>query len=290
MAVNRGLTWSAEEVQFLIDIWAEENISSMLDTTHKNTAVFKIFSDRLREKGFNRTIEQCRAKLKKLSHLYVKTRDSLNRSGSSGEERERFPWYDDLDNIMGTKPVVKPVDMVESAEGNDSLITNMSDDEETGPTEPELANSSDAANKVGERLAIPDSQSRKRKARNSQDELQQLLAEQRQFMKDMMDAERAQRAEEAADFSNMRMAQQEAEERRFQAMQAQHQATNSMFMQVMSNLTRALHQQPHYTVPMPPHILPFQSRTPQPPAQASEVSDISSVLHEVNTTQNLFYN
>ncbi|KAL2095747.1 hypothetical protein ACEWY4_007895 [Coilia grayii] len=288
MAVNRGLTWSAEEVKFLIDIWAEENISSMLDTTHKNTAVFKIFSDiRLREKGFNRTIEQCRAKLKKLRHLYVKTRDSLNRSGSSGEERERFPWYDDLDNIMGTKPVVKPVDMVESAEGNDSLITNMSDDEgELGL----LSLSWPTPAMQQKRLAIPGSQSRKRKARNSQDELQQLLAEQRQFMKDMMDAERAQRAEEAADFSNMRMAQQEAEERRFQAMQAQQQATNSMFMQVMSNLTRALHQQPHYTVPMPPHILPFQSRTPQPPAPASEVSDISSVLHDVNTTQNLFYN
>lgn len=129
MAVNGGLTWGTEKVQSLIDIWAEESISSMLENTHKNAAVFKIFSDRLREYGFNRSVDQCRAKVKKLRHFYIKIRDNLNRSGSSGDEREKFPWYDDLDKILGTKPVVRPVDIVESAEGDDSVITNLSDDD-----------------------------------------------------------------------------------------------------------------------------------------------------------------
>ena len=44
----------------------------------------------------------------------MKVGDALNKSGSSREEKDKCPWYDDLDKILGTRPTVCPVDIVES--------------------------------------------------------------------------------------------------------------------------------------------------------------------------------
>ncbi|XP_049437761.1 zinc finger and SCAN domain-containing protein 29-like [Epinephelus fuscoguttatus] len=88
----------------------------MLDTTHKNTEVYKLVSQRMSERGFQRSVEQCRAKAKKLRQQYIKVRDQLARSGSSGDEKDKFPWFDELDNILGTKPVVEPVDVIDTSD------------------------------------------------------------------------------------------------------------------------------------------------------------------------------
>uniref|UniRef100_A0A3Q1IBE2 Myb/SANT-like DNA-binding domain-containing protein n=1 Tax=Anabas testudineus TaxID=64144 RepID=A0A3Q1IBE2_ANATE len=114
--MNRGQTWSREEVQCLIDIWSDDYIQAQLSTTHKNSYVYAQFSKRLREKGIERSAAQCRIKAKKLRQEYIKVRDALNKTGSSGKEKDKFPWFDDLDKILGTKPVIEPVDVVESHE------------------------------------------------------------------------------------------------------------------------------------------------------------------------------
>ncbi|XP_034065690.1 uncharacterized protein LOC117542234 [Gymnodraco acuticeps] len=74
----------------------------------------KIFSDRLKQLGFNRSVEQCRIKVKKLRQQYIKVRDALQKSGSSPSIKETFIWYEDLDSILNTRPIVSPVDVVES--------------------------------------------------------------------------------------------------------------------------------------------------------------------------------
>lgn len=45
-----------------MDIWADEHISSQLSSTHKNDKIFAIFSKQMRERGFQRSVEQCRVK------------------------------------------------------------------------------------------------------------------------------------------------------------------------------------------------------------------------------------
>lgn len=42
--------------------------------------------------------------------------DALSKTGSSGKEKEKekFPWYDALTGILGTKPIVDPVDLVKN--------------------------------------------------------------------------------------------------------------------------------------------------------------------------------
>lgn len=88
--MSRGRTWSNEEVKCLINIWSDEQVSKILEKTHKNAEVFKMFSDQLTECGFNRSVEQCRIKVKKLRQQYIKVRDVLCQSGSSVEEKEKF--------------------------------------------------------------------------------------------------------------------------------------------------------------------------------------------------------
>lgn len=113
--MSRGLTWSSEETRCLLDIWADVQISQMLEKTHKNAEVYKIFSKQMRERGFERSVEQCRVKVKKLRQNYIKVRDALSKTGSSGEEKDKCPWFDELDKILGTRPTVCPVDIVESS-------------------------------------------------------------------------------------------------------------------------------------------------------------------------------
>lgn len=113
---NRGQTWACEEIQALIDIWSDEYISEQLSATHKNSEIYAIFSKQLREKGYNRSPEQCRIKVKKLRQKYIQVRDALGKTGSSGKEKDKFIWFDEIDKILGTKPVVEPVDVVENDE------------------------------------------------------------------------------------------------------------------------------------------------------------------------------
>lgn len=102
--MSRGQTWSSEEVQALIDIWSDEQISRLLVVTHKNFAVFRLFSEKMAARGFNRTPHQCRIKVKKLRQRYFWVRDLTQKIGSSVEEKSRFVWYKDLDGILGRRP------------------------------------------------------------------------------------------------------------------------------------------------------------------------------------------
>ncbi len=122
--MSRGSTWSSKETCCLIDIWADAYISQLLEKMHKNADVFSKFSERMKERGFERSPAQCRVKVKKLRQLYMKVRDALSKSGSSGDEKDKCPWYDELDKILGTRPTVCPVDIVESYSPTDKTSSS----------------------------------------------------------------------------------------------------------------------------------------------------------------------
>lgn len=176
------------------------------------------------------------------------------------------------------------------------------------------------------KLPIPGSQSRKRKARSSLcDQLHLYQAEQKRHLEQIHEAEQNHQARETAALENILRLQQEAEERRFNAMQAQQQASQQMFLQLMGTVVCALNQQPHSSynptslipptfnnptpippgppmMPVPPQQhLPYPPpRAPQPPVHLQQPSqpgerpdhstDVSSVLHSVNNTAEQFFN
>lgn len=111
---GKGLLWSSEEIESLLEVWADENIKTQLENTHKNAEIYRMFSEHLRRRGFKRTADQCRVKVKKLRQQYLKIRDSLRKTGSSTEEKDKFPWFDAIDNIIGSRPTSDPQHIIES--------------------------------------------------------------------------------------------------------------------------------------------------------------------------------
>ncbi|XP_016355452.1 uncharacterized protein LOC107698832 isoform X2 [Sinocyclocheilus anshuiensis] len=95
---------------------------------------------------------------------------------------------------------------------------------------------------IGGRLPIPGAKARKRKITSCKADvdIQAYMMDNRMMLTELHRAEQSQVAQEAACFERILKAQQEAEERRFQVMQAQQQATNQMFLQLMGTLASAL--------------------------------------------------
>lgn len=67
--------------------------------THKNADVFSKFSERTNERGFGRAVLS--KSKKKLATLYGGARDALSKRGSSRDEKDKCPWYNELDKILG---------------------------------------------------------------------------------------------------------------------------------------------------------------------------------------------
>uniref|UniRef100_UPI003AAE612A uncharacterized protein n=1 Tax=Centroberyx gerrardi TaxID=166262 RepID=UPI003AAE612A len=199
-----GQTWTHNEVTCLLNIWAEENIAQLLEKVHKNTKVFKIFCDKMKEKVFQRTIEQCRVKVNTTSKYTM-----ICKSGSSSDIKDKFVWYDYLDWILGDT----------AADLN----------KDSG--QPSAKQNKDQSQQPGKTWAIPGAPLRKRIAKSGLDSrMLEYMAEQRKKLNAMMEAEHSHHQQESATFESFLQAQQEAEERRFKALQVQNQENNRTIM------------------------------------------------------------
>ncbi|XP_029940527.1 uncharacterized protein LOC115382778 [Salarias fasciatus] len=276
---GRGLTWSKSEIRCFLDIWSDDFIRTQLSTKHKNSGVFALFSERLLAKGFSRSVEQCRIKAKKLRQDYMRVRRALDETGGRGVDQKQLMWFDKLHKILGTKAVCDPVDVVESYENQptpfvpadntrppsagmspvseDTSVdgvessnsssttewTNTGTDEgvsgcSTGPTTAENT----PQRLIPTRLPIPGAQARKRRAKSSSTDIdfREYMIACKKMMADMIAAEERHMAREEAAFERLLQAQREDSERTFQAMLAQQQATNQMFMHLIGILTRGI--------------------------------------------------
>ncbi|KAK7944710.1 hypothetical protein WMY93_000438 [Mugilogobius chulae] len=146
--------------------------------------------------GFIRTVVQCRTKVKKLRQQYIKIRDMLRKSGSSGDEKDKFPLYDQLDAILGTRPTSSPQYIVESYQ------------EETPATPASLTMSESDSTELEQESVEAD--------KSSTD----LEVEETPTTSSLLEEKGA----------NLR---QQAEEKRFQLLQEQQRANNQMFFQMM---------------------------------------------------------
>lgn len=111
---SKGALWSRDEVEFLLEIWADDAIQDELEKTHKNSKIYSKIRDVLNSRGFNRTTEQCRDKIKKMRCQYLKIRDAIRRSRSSLDEKDKMFWFDAVDKILSQKPCSEAVLFEES--------------------------------------------------------------------------------------------------------------------------------------------------------------------------------
>ena len=69
--------WSTEATRALVSVWSQENVQSELDGVSRNRTIFERISNELRDKGYEKTWQQCRTKIKNLTQKYRKVRKTL---------------------------------------------------------------------------------------------------------------------------------------------------------------------------------------------------------------------
>ena len=95
---RKGSTWTNREVETFLYILGGEDVQRELHGSVRNAKVFQLVSDKLLDAGFEKNVEQCRQKSKKLRSEYRKAKDHNNRSGGDGKE---WKWFNMMDVIYG---------------------------------------------------------------------------------------------------------------------------------------------------------------------------------------------
>ena len=66
--------WSADATRALVSVWSQQNVQNELDGVSRNRAIFERIARELRNKGYEKTWQQCRTKIKNLTQKYRKVR------------------------------------------------------------------------------------------------------------------------------------------------------------------------------------------------------------------------
>ncbi|XP_056651312.1 zinc finger and SCAN domain-containing protein 29-like isoform X2 [Monodelphis domestica] len=87
-----GVHWGYEETKAFLAILSESEFYEKLRTRHPNRQVYRAIAERLREKGFLRTLEQCRTKFNSLQTSY--------RKAGSSHAPETCVFYEEMDALV----------------------------------------------------------------------------------------------------------------------------------------------------------------------------------------------
>lgn len=62
--------WSDEETLNLLDIWGKESVQRALKGCLKNRHIFTQIAQKMAERGYMRTVEQCQTRIKRLKKYF----------------------------------------------------------------------------------------------------------------------------------------------------------------------------------------------------------------------------
>lgn len=93
---RRGNNWAYTEVIDLLDIWGEQKIQKLLQSSYRNMDTFQVIASEMAKRGHDRTAQECRTKTKTMRRDYKKAKDN----SSYGSGRLMCPFYEQLDRIL----------------------------------------------------------------------------------------------------------------------------------------------------------------------------------------------
>ncbi|XP_021118950.1 zinc finger and SCAN domain-containing protein 20 isoform X3 [Heterocephalus glaber] len=94
-----GVHWGYEETKTFLAILSESPFSEKLRTCHQNRQVYRAISERLRARGFLRTLEQCRYRVKNLLRNY--------RKAKSSHPPGTCPFYEELEALVRARTAIR---------------------------------------------------------------------------------------------------------------------------------------------------------------------------------------
>ena len=103
--------WTNEETRDFLNLIYEQNITAILDNKNLTNAI--IYQELVKEttnKGYDKPWDVLRSKWKGLKQRYVSQKRELSRSGARGKIKGKFHLFDELDQILGQRPIVASLD------------------------------------------------------------------------------------------------------------------------------------------------------------------------------------
>ena len=148
--------WTEAETKALLSVWGSEQIQSELDGVVRNKNIYERISNQLKKNGVSRNWKQCRDRVKNLLAKYRKVKDNNRQTGNN---RRNCPFYNEIDAIVGTRPVSVPPIVVESqttvdtVESTVTTVATISAERSTeSETSEEVMNDSVSSNEQREQL------------------------------------------------------------------------------------------------------------------------------------------
>ncbi|XP_037317790.2 uncharacterized protein zgc:113263 isoform X1 [Pungitius pungitius] len=120
VVTDTKVPWSDEETLNLLDIWGKDSVQRALKGCLKNRHIFTQIAQKMAERGYLRTVEQCQTRIKRLKKCFRKN----NKRNSKLE----YKFYEQLKRVLGssavpevTYDVEEVVDEDESQDGDEDL-------------------------------------------------------------------------------------------------------------------------------------------------------------------------
>ncbi|GMI79918.1 hypothetical protein like AT2G38250 [Hibiscus trionum] len=133
-SADRFPQWSVQETKEFLSIRAELDQSFM--ETKRNKLLWEVISTRMKEKGYNRSAEQCKCKWKNLVTRYKGCGGTVEAEAV----RQHFPFYDELQAIFTARMQSIQCSESEGGGGAAAVRKKLSSDEEEDMEENELDN------------------------------------------------------------------------------------------------------------------------------------------------------
>ncbi|XP_026183030.1 uncharacterized protein LOC113142286 isoform X2 [Mastacembelus armatus] len=92
--------WSDEETLSLLDIWGKDSIQQSLKGCLKNRHIFTQIAQKMVERGYMRTAEQCQTRIKRLKKVF--RRNNKGYQMTKGNSQLEYKIYEQLGRILGS--------------------------------------------------------------------------------------------------------------------------------------------------------------------------------------------
>ena len=117
----RSPNWSDAEIRFLIETWKDHHPISKRHNSAVWESIARELNSLLREQGLAsiRTAAQCKSKIKNLEDEFKRVKDHNSKSGN---DRESFTYFEELNEILGCRAKITPKTVVECGFIDDNSV------------------------------------------------------------------------------------------------------------------------------------------------------------------------
>ncbi|XP_029351517.1 uncharacterized protein LOC115037156 [Echeneis naucrates] len=96
VVTDTKVPWSDEETLHLLDIWGKDSVQRALKGCLKNRHIFTQIAQKMAERGYMRTVEQCQTRIKRLKKCF--------RQNNKGNSKLECKFYEQLQCVLSSSP------------------------------------------------------------------------------------------------------------------------------------------------------------------------------------------